>query len=88
MEIGLLVNIFFKLHRKVTSVWFNEYLRLFTPHSIITETETIYLNVNLSHELWKDVNIKILRIFDNKEWYLTIPFGNTVWNLGNYLLGY
>lgn len=58
---------------------------MFTPHSIDTLKEIIYLNVNLSRELWKDVKLSWLTIFDGSYWYLTVPFGNTVWNVGNFL---
>jgi len=57
---------------------------MFTPHSIDTLKEIIYLNINLSRELWKDVKIKSLTIFDGSNWYLAIPFGNTIWNIGNF----
>lgn len=64
--------------------------RLLTPKSIILKgmKEEIYLNLNLSHQLWKDIPIKILTIVDDKEWYLALPFVSFMWNGGNYILGY
>lgn len=62
--------------------------RFVAPCTILLNKEEIYLNLNLSRELWKDIPIKILKIADNGPWYVTIPFSNFMWNLGNFLLGY
>lgn len=51
-------------------------------------TEEVYLNLNISHELWRDVPFRILKIVDGKPFFLTIPFCSLMWNSGNYILGY
>ncbi len=43
------------------------------------------MNINLSYELWKDVNIGILSKFDHAPGYQAVPFSNFVWNAGNYV---
>lgn len=45
----------------------------------------IYMNINLAYELWKDVKIKALSRYDNASGYKAVPFGNLVWNAGNYI---
>ena len=43
------------------------------------------MNVNLSHEVWKDVPLDFLRIFDNSTPLLTMGFSNLIWNTGNFI---
>ncbi|CAD8056729.1 unnamed protein product [Paramecium sonneborni] len=64
--------------------------RLLTPKSILLkgQKEEIYLNLNLSRQLWKDIPFKILTIADDKPWYIALPFSSLMWNSGNYILGY
>jgi len=62
--------------------------RMFTPLYIDSgHDEMVYLNMNLSRELWKDVKIKMLKVLDGSAWYIGLPFGNSVWNLGD-LIGF
>lgn len=46
--------------------------------------EDIYMNINLAYELWKDVKIKALTRYDHAPGYKAVPFGNLMWNIGNY----
>ena len=60
--------------------------RFLVPHSIDTGKEVIYLNINLSRELWKDIKIKMISKFsDGSPWYIGIPFTNVMWNTGDYV---
>ena len=45
----------------------------------------IYLNVNLAYELWKDIKLKILTVFNNRHPVITLAGSSLVWNVGNFV---
>ena len=58
---------------------------MFTPHSVDKLDEIVYFNINLSRELWKDINIKWLTMANGKDWFISIPFCTLVWNTADLL---
>lgn len=61
--------------------------RLLVPKTIIMPNkEEIYMNVNLSYEVWKDVPIKFLKVLDNSNILLTMGFSNFMWNFTTFLM--
>ena len=59
--------------------------RILVPRTINNGNIEIYMNVNLSHEVWKDVPLDFLRIVDNGHPALVMGFSNLIWNTGNFL---
>lgn len=42
-----------------------------------------YMNVNLTHECWRDVKVPALHWGDHRRWFLALPFLMLVWNTLN-----
>jgi hypothetical protein len=59
--------------------------RTLAPKYIKLDKEEVYMNINLSHELWKDVKIKLLTVMDNAHPVVALPFLSLIWNTGNFM---
>ena len=45
----------------------------------------VYMNINLSWELWKDVKIKFLEVFAKQPFYIYLPSLLVVWGGMSYI---
>lgn len=45
----------------------------------------VYMNINLSWELWKDVKIKFLEVFAKQPFYIYLPCLLVVWGGMSYI---
>eukprot|EP00921_Rhytidocystis_pertsovi_P009664 GHVQ01015596.1.p1 GENE.GHVQ01015596.1~~GHVQ01015596.1.p1 ORF type:complete len:307 (+),score=14.52 GHVQ01015596.1:463-1383(+) len=61
-----------------------------TSSQCTSKCKKIYMNMNLSHANWKDVQgvnfLKWMNIFDHREWYVFLPWQLLIWNATNCLL--
>jgi hypothetical protein len=48
--------------------------RWMTPHSIAVGKEIKYLNINMAHELWTDIKMKFLLVYEDRFPYLVRLF--------------
>ena len=70
----------------INTIFMTIIARILVPRTINNGNIEIYMNVNISHELWKDVPLDFLRIVDKYSHpLLAMGFSNLVWNTGNFL---
>eukprot|EP01083_Nonionella_stella_P121433 364851_1 len=46
--------------------------------------EVIYINSNLGHKFWDDIDIKLFHLFDDYPWYIYLPFMQILLAVMNY----